>query len=152
MTEPTETPETAETHETTAGQPEPHEKMFTQAEVNDIIASRLKRAKANDDEMAELRAKAAHADELQTQLDKLTKENERKSLLDKVAKEKGLPTDLLDATGFDTEEQLGAYADKLLAYTQANAPTTGALPPATPDPANTTTDDTGWFHELLGIE
>ncbi len=109
-------------------------KTFTQAEVDRIVAQRLKRAKADAAEMEELREKAKRLDELEqanqteleraqkayadasAELESLKREAAHKALVDRVAASKAVPASLLHGT---TEEELEASADAVLAFAKA---------------------------------
>lgn len=107
------------------------ERTFTQAELDEIVKSRLakERAKYTDydtlqkkaskfDEMeeankSELQKATEKADALQKQIDAMNKENEIRGIRDKVAKETGVPASLLMG---ETEEACMEQAQGILAY------------------------------------
>lgn len=106
-------------------------KVFTQEDVNRIVADRLKRAKADAAEMDELRKKAAELDEIKAanqteleraqkayadvsaELERLKADAARNALVNKVAAEKSVPASLLQGT---TEEELAASAEALVEF------------------------------------
>lgn len=107
------------------------ERTFTQAELDDILKSRLskERAKyANYDELqkkamkfdemeeankTELQKATEKADSLQKQLDAMTRDNEIRAVREKIAKETGVPASLLLG---NTEEDCLEQANGILAY------------------------------------
>lgn len=119
--------------------PEQNERTFTQAEMDNVIAERLKRERAKYGDYEELKAKAEkfdeieeankselqkateRANELEAKLNNLEKANQIRSIRDKVANETGVPVSLL--TGED-EESCTAQAKDILAF----AKTTGYPP------------------------
>lgn len=95
-------------------------KLFTQEDVNRIVAERLKRASAKSADPSDLQTQAAKIDELQTQLEALTAELEARRQADQVAEWKsgvaaqyGVPADLLRG---DSLEALTAHAMQLAEY------------------------------------
>ena len=121
-----------ETNNTTTQTPaEGEPKTFTQAEVDGIVAERLKRERSKYEGFDELKAKAAKFDEmeeankselqkatekataLQAELDKMKAEKTISDVRTKVATEKGVPVELLTAT---TEEDCAAQAQAILDF------------------------------------
>lgn len=115
-------------------------KLFTQDEVNRIVAERLKRASMHSADPSDLQTQAAKIDELQTQLAALTAELEARRQADQVAEWKsgvaaqyGVPADLLRG---DSLEALTAHAMQLAEYLKpktepislGNEPATVAMP------------------------
>lgn len=114
---------------------EMQERTFTQAELDEIIKSRIakERAKYGDyetlqakaskfDEMeeaskSELQKATEKADALQKQLDDMNRANEIRSIREKVASETGVPASLLLGT---TEEDCMEQANGILAYKNDN--------------------------------
>lgn len=95
-------------------------KLFTQEDVNRIVAERLKRASAKAADPSDLQTQAAKISELQTQLEALTAELEARRQADQVAEWKsgvaaqyGVPADLLRG---DSLEALTAHAMQLAEY------------------------------------
>lgn len=95
-------------------------KLFTQDDVNRIVAERLKRASAKAADPADLQTQAAKIGELQAQLEALTAELEARRQADQVAEWKsgvaaqyGVPADLLRG---DSLEALTAHAMQLAEY------------------------------------
>lgn len=95
-------------------------KLFTQEDVNRIVAERLKRASAKTPDPSDLQTQAAKIDELQTQLAALTAELEARRQADQVqewksgvAAQYGVPADLLRG---DSIEALTAHAMQLAEY------------------------------------
>jgi hypothetical protein len=119
----------------------PTEKALTQAEVDRIVADRLKRERAKYADYDDLKAKAAAADaaadESKTDVEKLAEQlkelqdkhasAELRALRSEVARTKGIPVELLSAT---TKDELSEQADALLAYAQS---VTEKTKPKTPD-------------------
>lgn len=95
--------------------------MFTQEQVNDIVAQRVAREDAKYADYDELKAKAAQADALQQKLDEMTAETERQKLVAQIANEKGVPAALLQNAG-DTPEAITAAADALVAWKGEQTP------------------------------
>lgn len=111
-------------------------KVFTQDDVNRIVADRLKRAKADAAEMDELRRKAAELDEIKAanqtelertqkayadaaaELERLKAETAHAALVSKVATEKSVPASLLQGT---TEDELAASADAIVAFAKSQS-------------------------------
>lgn len=116
----TDKPEASEDNgETDNAQPDAA-KLFTQDDVNRIVAERLKRASAKAADPADLQTQAAKISELQTQLEALTAELEARRQADQVAEWKsgvaaqyGVPADLLRG---DSLEALTAHAMQLAEY------------------------------------
>lgn len=115
-------------------------KLFTQEDVNRIVAERLKRASMKAADPSDLQTQAAKIDELQTQLAALTAELEARRQADQVAEWKngvaaqyGVPADLLRG---DSLEALTAHAMQLAEYLKpktepislGNEPATVAIP------------------------
>lgn len=114
---------------------ENQERTFTQAELDDVVKTRLakERAKYADyetlqkkalkfDEMeeankSELQKATERAEELQKQLDSMNKANEIRNVREKVAKETGVPASLLHG---ETEEDCTEQAYGILAYKNEN--------------------------------
>lgn len=106
-------------------------KVFTQEDVNRIVADRLKRAKADAAEMDELRKKAEELDEIKAanqseleraqkayadasaELERMKAEAARNALVNKVAAEKAVPASLLKGS---TEDELAASADAIVEF------------------------------------
>ena len=95
-------------------------KLFTQDDVNRIVAERLKRASMKAADPSDLQTQAAKIDELQTQLAALTAELEARRQADQVqewksvvAAQYGVPADLLRG---DSLEALTAHAMQLAEY------------------------------------
>lgn len=95
-------------------------KLFTQEDVNRIVAERLKRASMKAADPSDLQSQAAKIDELQTQLEALTAELEARRQADQVqewksgvAAQYGVPADLLRG---DSLEALTAHAMQLAEY------------------------------------
>lgn len=95
-------------------------KLFTQEDVNRIVAERLKRASMKAADPSDLQTQAAKIGELQTQLEALTAELEARRQADQVAEWKsgvaaqyGVPADLLRG---DSLEALTAHAMQLAEY------------------------------------
>ena len=118
-------------------------KLFTQEDVNRIVAERLKRASAKAADPADLQTQAAKIGELQAQLEALTAELEARRQADQVAEWKsgvaaqyGVPADLLRG---DSLEALTAHAMQLAEYLKPKTdPLTLGNEPAS---ANVTDDD-----------
>lgn len=118
----TTTPEDEETSEkpgNTDAQPGAG-KLFTQEDVNRIVAERLKRASAHTADPSDLQTQAAKIGELQAQLEALTAELEARRQADQVqewksgvAAQYGVPADLLRG---DSLEALTAHAMQLAEY------------------------------------
>lgn len=116
----TDKPEDSEDNgETNDAQPDAA-KLFTQEDVNRIVAERLKRASAKAADPADLQTQAAKIGELQAQLEALTAELEARRQADQVAEWKsgvaaqyGVPADLLRG---DSLEALTAHAMQLAEY------------------------------------
>lgn len=116
----TDKPEESEDNgETNDAQPDAA-KLFTQDDVNRIVAERLKRASAKAADPADLQTQAAKIGELQAQLEALTAELEARRQADQVAEWKsgvaaqyGVPADLLRG---DSLEALTAHAMQLAEY------------------------------------
>lgn len=108
-------------------------KTFTQEEVNEIIAERLKRDRKERSDYEELKQKAAKLDEieeanktelqkaneradgLQKELDALKSAQTLREIRDKVSSETGIPVNLL--TG-GTEEECRTQAESIKAFAQ----------------------------------
>lgn len=106
-------------------------KTFTQAELDNIVADRLKRERAKYEGFDELKEKAAKFDEfeaankselqkateraekLELELNTLKKAESVRTIREKVATETGIPTNLLTA---ETEEECKAQAESILAF------------------------------------
>lgn len=95
-------------------------KLFTQDDVNRIVAERLKRASMHTADPSDLQTQAAKISELQTQLEALTAELEARRQAEQVAEWKsgvaaqyGVPADLLRG---DSLEALTAHAMQLAEY------------------------------------
>lgn len=122
MTENTTT--TPEGGSTTTPAP-PAEKTFTQADVERIIADRLKRERDKYADYDQLKAKAAEADSSKTELQKLAErveasekraaDAEAKQLRTEIASAKGLTAAQAKRLTGSTMEELEADADDLLA-------------------------------------
>lgn len=118
-------------------------KLFTQEDVNRIVAERLKRASAKAADPVDLQTQAAKIGELQAQLEALTAELEARRQSDQVAEWKsgvaaqyGVPSDLLRG---DSLEALTAHAMQLAEYLKPKTdPLTLGNEPAS---ANVTDDD-----------
>lgn len=113
------------------------ERMFTQAEVNAIVADRLTRERAKYADYDNLKAKAAQVDEadqaskaeleaanaradgLQKQLDEIHRASELRSIREKVAAETGVPVNLLT---FDTEEDCTRQAAEIRKFSDPPYP------------------------------
>lgn len=139
----TDKPEASEDNgENTNAQPDAA-KLFTQDDVNRIVAERLKRASAKAADPADLQTQAAKIGELQAQLEALTAELEARRQADQVAEWKsgvaaqyGVPADLLRG---DSLEALTAHAMQLAEYLKPKTdPLTLGNEPAS---ANVTDDD-----------
>lgn len=122
---------------TVTAETETQERTFTQAELDDIIKSRLakERAKYGDyetlqqkaqkfDEMeeaskSELQKATERADALQKQLDEITQANVIRDIREKVANDTGVPATLL--TG-NTEESCMEQANRILEYKNDSQP------------------------------
>ena len=107
------------------------EKTFTQAELDNIVAERLKRERAKYEGFDELKEKAAKLDEIEeaskTELQKATERAEKleselnslrkaesvRTIREKVATETGVPSNLLTA---ETEEECKTQAESILAF------------------------------------
>lgn len=107
------------------------ERTFTQAELDEIVKSRLAKERAKYSDYETLQAKASKLDEieeaskselqkateradaLQKQVDAFTRENEVRTVREKIAGETGVPASLL--TG-ETEEACAEQAKALLAF------------------------------------
>lgn len=116
------------------------ERTFTQAELDEIVKSRLAKERAKYTNYEELQKKASKFDEmeevnkselqkatekaeaLQKQIDLLNQEKEIRSIREKVSKDTGVPADLLLGV---TEEDCIAQAQGILAYKND---TTGKYP------------------------
>lgn len=114
---------------------ETQERTFTQAELDEIVKSRLtkERAKYADyetlqqkaskyDEMeeankSELQKATEKAEALQRQLDDMTKANEVRDIRSRISEETGVPTSLLTA---NTEEDCKAQAEAIKAFASNN--------------------------------
>ena len=112
------------------------EKTFTQAELDSIIADRLKREREKYSEYESLREKAARLDEIEeaskTELQKATERAEKleseltqlkraeeiRQIRDKVASETGVPANLLNG---ETEEACKDQACAILSFKSASA-------------------------------
>ncbi|MBQ0113614.1 MAG: hypothetical protein KBT03_10825 [Bacteroidales bacterium] len=110
---------------------ESQERTFTQAELDEIVKSRVakERAKFSDfetlqkkaqkfDEMeeaskSELQKATERAEALQKQIDSMTHDNDVRLVREKVSKETGVPMNLLSA---ETEEDCMAQAQGILEY------------------------------------
>ena len=110
---------------------EQNERTFTQAEMDNVIAERLKRERAKYTDYEELKAKAEkfdeieeanktelqkateRANELEAKLTSLEKQNEIRSIREKIANETGVPVGLL--TGED-EESCKTQAQSILEF------------------------------------
>lgn len=115
--------------------PETPEKLFTQAELDNIIDKRFARMMEKFGDYDELKEKASKLDEieeankselqkatekaekLQNELDSLKKAAEVRSIRDKVAQETGIPSALLTA---DSEDECKAQAEAILAFAKPN--------------------------------
>lgn len=111
------------------------DKTFTQAELNEIVQSRIERERAKYEGYEALKEKAAKFDELEeaskselqkaqekvskleAEINKMKHEKEISEIKAKVSKEKGIPIDLL--TG-ETEEACISQADNILSFARAN--------------------------------
>lgn len=107
------------------------ERTFTQAELDEIVQSRLSKEKAKFADYDEIKSKAKQFDEiqeasktelqkatekadaLQAQIDAMTKEKEIREVRENVSKETGVPVDLLTA---DTTEECEVQAKAILAF------------------------------------
>lgn len=107
------------------------ERTFTQAELDEIVKSRVAKERAKYANFEELQQKASKFDEmeeanktelqkatekanaLQKQLDDMNKANEVRNIRDKVANETGVPATLLMG---ETEEDCMNFAKNILAY------------------------------------
>lgn len=107
------------------------ERTFTQAELDEIVKSRVAKERAKYANFEELQQKASKFDEmeeanktelqkatekanaLQKQLDDMNKANEVRNIRDKVANETGVPATLLMG---ETEEDCMNFAQNILAY------------------------------------
>ena len=129
-------------------------KMFTQAEVDQIVVDRLNRVKNKYLDYEELKAKALAYDtekpafdKAQTELSELRNANTLRELHEKVSAEHGVPAHLLTAT---TEEECVAQANAILAFARPSGY------PAVPDGGSvltgggaTTRDQfASWFNEI----
>lgn len=143
--------------------PKPDEKTFTQADVDRIVADRLKREQAKYSDYDDLKAKAARFDEAEEKTksetqrladaNRVAEERANKAELDscrmRVAIRKGLTEAQVKRLLGTTEEELEADADELLAAFKGAEPETtppatggrpkeklrpGAVPDAEPDP------------------
>lgn len=112
------------------------ERTFTQAELDEIVKSRLakERAKYGDyetlqekaskfDEMeeankTELQKATEKADALQKQIDTMTKEKNVREIREKISLETGVPANLLT---YDNEEECKAQADAIKGFAQTNS-------------------------------
>lgn len=112
------------------------ERTFTQAELDEIVKSRVAKERAKFTDYDSLREKATKFDELQEankselqkateraealqkQIDSMTHENEIRGIRDKVANETGVPANLLLG---NTEEECTEQANKILAFKNENA-------------------------------
>lgn len=109
---------------------------FDEAKAQRLVENLRESERKLKEELATLRPKAAELDKLEeskkTELQKLTEqltaetakreELERQALRFQVGVAKGVPAELIDRLKGDTEEALGADADKLLALVTPEAP------------------------------
>ena len=111
------------------------ERTFTQAELDEIIQSRVGKEKAKYADYEDLKAKAQkfdeieeanksevqkateRADKLQAQIDAMVKSNELRDIRSIVSKETGVPEDLLTGT---TKEECEAQANAILSFAKPN--------------------------------
>jgi len=131
-----ETNNTVVEQETVNATEEQHERTFTQAELDDIVKSRLakERAKYADYEQmqekatkydameeankTELQKATERAEALQKQIEEMTKAAEVQQIRTKISGEMGIPISLLSA---DTEEECKAQADAILKFAKGSA-------------------------------
>ena len=120
-----------ETNNTVTQTPECEAKTFTQAEVDVIVAERLKRERSKYEGFDELKDKASKYDEmveasktelqkatekasaLEAELEKMKSEKAISDVRSKVASETGVPVELLTAT---TEEDCATQAQAILQF------------------------------------
>lgn len=111
------------------------ERTFTQAELDEIVKSRIAKERAKYGDYETLQAKASKFDEmeeankselqkatekaqaLQKQLDDLNRATEIRNIHDKVSSETGVPSSLLTA---ETEEECKAQAEAIKSFAQSN--------------------------------
>lgn len=143
-------------------------RTFTQAELDDIVQTRLSKERAKYSDYEELKAKALKFDEaeeagkselqkatekvkaLQTKLDSMTKEAEVAKVRSKIANDTGVPASLLSGT---TEEECLAQATSILAFAKPggypNVKDGGEL--QTPAGKKTEQDQfADWFNASIG--
>lgn len=120
---------------TTATDAENQARTFTQAELDEIVKSRIAKEKAKYADYETLQAKASKLDEieetnktelqkatekanvLQAQIDAMNKANDVRTVREKVAKDTGVPASLLTA---ENEEDCMEQAKNLLAFKNEN--------------------------------
>lgn len=117
---------------------EQNERTFTQAEMDAIIADRLKRERTKYSDYEELKSKASkldeleeankselqkateRANELESKLAGLEKQNEIRSIREKVAKESGIPASALSLLTGETEEACMEQAKAIMSIATPN--------------------------------
>lgn len=145
MSEDTTTPEGGSTTTTSTGPTGAADKTFTQADVDRIVAERLRRERERFADYDALKAKAAEADASKSDLQKLTDrveaaerraaEAEAKQLRTEIAQAKGLTAAQAKRLTGSTKEELEADADDLL---EAFGNGGGQKADAKPEDASTT--------------
>lgn len=149
----------------TAEAPQTTERMFSQAEVDNIVKERLRRDRADRADYDELKKKAARldkieeasktelqkatdrADKLQKELDEIKNAQALREIREKVAADTGVPINLLTA---ETEEDCTAQAQEILRFAKPKTyPTVPDRGEANYTPKQTARDSfADWFNKI----